>query len=83
MVFDFAQAGDMVAIVIVNGATAAIGTLLGRLRGFGASQISLMGGVAPELARWFDDAIVEQLVPPRGDALDGAIIMARQAAGDL
>ena len=83
MVFDFAQAGDMVAIVIVNGATAAIGTLLGRLRGFGASQISLMGGVAPELARWFDDAIVEQLVPPRGDALDGAIIMARQAAGEL
>lgn len=79
--FDFARAGDAVGTAIVKDAAAEIETLLRRLRDLGAARTCLMGGVAPELTRWLDPTIVEQLVPPHGDALDGAIIMARQAAG--
>ena len=51
-----------------------------RLVRFGVKRLALAGGLAPHMARWVSARTRSHLVPQAGDALDGAIRLARFAA---
>lgn len=80
-VLDFAGRGDPVATAILERAAGQIGRLIERLRELGAAEICLMGGLGPALEAWLPAPIRAGLVRPRGDAVDGALRLAREAAG--
>jgi glucosamine kinase len=81
LVFDHAEKGDPVAQALVQCNADAAMLLLDRMVALGAERISLMGGLAeptrPFLASRFDSLIVA----PQGDALAGALLLARRRAG--
>jgi glucosamine kinase len=45
--------------------------------------LSLVGGLAASIEPWLADATRHHLVAPRGDALAGALQLAREAAESL
>jgi glucosamine kinase len=78
-----AQRGDPVAVDIMRRAGENISRLIRRLQALGAQKVCLMGGLAPSLVAWLEPGIPAVLATPEGDALDGAILMARCASGSL
>lgn len=80
-VFQYSDSGDAIALELVRESASGAERMLQRLLTLGAERIALMGGLArairPYLSTDFDDALVK----PMGDAMDGALILARQAAG--
>jgi glucosamine kinase len=77
----FQTAGsDKVANHLIGHAIGSIVTMLDRLIRLGAPRIALMGGLAapyrPFLPTRFDDVLIE----PKGDALDGALTLARHVS---
>ncbi|MCM5559603.1 BadF/BadG/BcrA/BcrD ATPase family protein [Pleomorphomonas sp. JP5] len=82
VVFDYAEAGDAAAGAIIAAAVAEIEALIGRLAGEGIDRIALVGGLAssylPRLSSRFACLIAE----PAGDALDGALSLARRDASE-
>jgi glucosamine kinase len=77
-VFEFARQGDAVATELVQDSARDVERMLDRMIELGATRISLMGGVAvptrPLLSARFDPVLVE----PGGDAMDGALRLARR-----
>jgi glucosamine kinase len=77
-IFAGAAAGDAVALAIVREGVASVGLMLDQLLHLGARRIALMGGLAapyrPFLPQNYDAALVE----PQGDAMAGALTLARQ-----
>ncbi|MBL0499504.1 N-acetylglucosamine kinase [Aeromonas caviae] len=73
-VFDAASDGDPLACQLLEEACAQLQALLAGMQQLGARQIALLGGVgmrlAPRLTRF-------NLVTPKADALDGAILFAQ------
>jgi glucosamine kinase len=61
-------------------AAAHIDLLATRLLALGVPRLSLAGGLAPHIAGLLSDTTRERLVPPKGDALDGALLLAYAAA---
>ena len=51
-----------------------------RLVALGVTRLALAGGIAPHIEPWLSLATQERLVPPQGDALSGALQMARHEA---
>ncbi len=80
LVMDHAAAGDPVAEPIVQQAALRIDRLIRVLLDRGAPHFCLMGGVAVRMKDWLAASIRERLREPLGDALDGAIILARTRA---
>ena len=80
MVFDHADLGDPVAVSVVAAAEADIEALIGRLTAEGIGRIALMGGLAPSYRRRLSSRFAGLLVEPAGDALDGALGLARRDA---
>jgi glucosamine kinase len=80
MVMDYAVAGDPVAEPIVQKAAARLDRLIRVLLDRGAPSCCLMGGVAARMRDWLAAGIRERLSEPLGDALDGAILLARTRA---
>ena len=78
MVFDAEAAGDSVAIDLIQIAVDANLAILRRLVDFGAPRLTLMGGLAEQMARRMPPEIAELLVPAKFDAMHGAILMAKQ-----
>src|SRR5580658_343901 len=78
----FAEEGDPVAAAILNTAAARIGALVCRLQTLGAARVCLMGGLGPVLEARLPVSSRSALARPRGDALDGAIRLARAAAAE-
>jgi glucosamine kinase len=76
LVFQYAAVGDLVANALLATSVDAVCALLDRLLALGAGRIAMMGGLAepyrPHLPARFDPV----LVPPAGDALDGALALA-------
>jgi glucosamine kinase len=76
LVFERAEAGDAIAVPLLDQAVHDIEASLARLVKLGATRISLQGGLAPlylprlsaEAARW--------IVEPAADALEGALLLA-------
>ena len=80
MVMDHASAGDPVAEAIVQAAARRLDRLIRVLLDRGAPSCCLMGGVAARMRDWLAASIRERLSEPLGDALDGAILLARTRA---
>jgi len=79
LVLEHAAQGDPVALDLLAAATAEAVALLDRLLALGAKRIALMGGLADTYRERLPARFADVIVPPRGDALDGAVALARSA----
>lgn len=80
LVMRHADAGDPVARRIVRDAAEQIDELVRRLLECGAARIALLGGLATSMQPWLAPDVQRRLVTTEGDAIDGALRLARQAA---
>lgn len=78
LVFEAEDAGDKTATTIVNFAVNANLNVLRRLVAFGAPHLTLMGGLAEQMAKRMPADIADLLVPAKYDAMHGAILLAKQ-----
>jgi glucosamine kinase len=82
-VVDHANRGDPAGLELMRLAAGHIDALAARLVALGVSRISLVGGLAPHVEQWMSPVTRTYLVQPAGDALDGALQLARAAAESL
>src|SRR6187200_735393 len=80
MVMRHADAGDAVARRIVRDAAEQIDELVRRLGECGATRVALLGGLASSMEPWLAPDVQRRLVPIEGDAVEGALHLARRAA---
>lgn len=80
LVMNHAEAGDRLACTIVGNAAQEIEGLATRLAARGVQRIALLGGLAPRLTAWLSADVQQLLVPSEGDAIDGALTLARRLA---
>jgi len=73
-----ADAGDPVARRIVRDAAEQIDELVRRLSESGATRVALLGGLASSMQPWLAPDVERRLVPVEGDAVDGALHIARR-----
>ena len=78
LVMDLAEQGDPIAEQIVQESALRLDRLIRVLLDRGAEHCCLMGGVAARMRDWLAVSIRERLREPLGDALDGAILLARR-----
>jgi len=78
LVMRHADTGDPVARRIVRDAGEQIDELVRRLFESGASRIALLGGLASSMRPWLSPDVQRRLVPVEGDAVDGALHLARR-----
>lgn len=81
VVVDYAKRFDPVALALMQSAAGHIDALAGRLIELGAERLALTGGLAPHVKPWLAQQTLAHLVMPEGDALDGALRLARTAVG--
>jgi glucosamine kinase len=77
LVMRHADTGDAVARRIVRDAGEQIDELARRLSERGASRLALLGGLASTMQPWLSPDVQRRLVPVEGDAIDGALRLAR------
>jgi glucosamine kinase len=80
LVVSAAKRGDPLACQVLASAIADVARMIGRLEELGARSIALVGGLADSIVAFLPAAARTRLVSPAADAMDGAIMMARQAA---
>jgi glucosamine kinase len=80
LVMRHADAGDPIARRIVRDAAEQIDELARRLSECGAPRVALLGGLASSMQPWLAPDVQRRLVPVEGDAVDGALHLARRAA---
>jgi glucosamine kinase len=80
MVLRHADLGDAAARRIVQSAAGHVDTLVRTLFDKGAPRVSLLGGLASPLEPWLAPDVRRRLKPIDGDAVSGAIILARRSA---
>src|SRR5579859_5315205 len=81
LVLDHARRNDPVAVALVREAAGHVANLVRRLAALGAGRVAPMGGLAPALEDWLDDGTRRMLVAAEGDAVDGALLLARRTIG--
>ena len=74
-----ADTGDAVARGIVRDAAEQIDELVRRLGEYGASRVALLGGLASSMEPWLAPDVQRRLVQVEGDAVDGALRLARRS----
>jgi glucosamine kinase len=74
----YAEAADPFAEEIVAEGARHVGVLIRSLVDFGAPRVSLLGGLAARLIRWLSPDVLHFLSPPEGDAVAGALLLARR-----
>jgi glucosamine kinase len=79
-VVEHAGRGDEIAVELMRLAAAHIDRLAARLIALGAERLALVGGLAPYIEPELSADTKRHLVPPAGDALEGALRLARAAA---
>jgi glucosamine kinase len=79
-IFDFGGRGDAAAVELMQAAAGHIEALALRLIAIGAERIALVGGCAPFIKQRLGQDTTSHLVEPIGDALQGALHLARAAA---
>ncbi len=85
LVIEHAAKGDRLAVELMQASAADAAMLADALLAKGTARLALMGGLAPHILPWLPKRLQETVVEPAGDALDGAILLARQSrneAGD-
>ena len=78
MVFAHAAEREPLALALVTEAAADAVRMISRLLDAGAPSVSRLGGLAEPLSDWLPPPIRARLSPALGDALDGAILLARR-----
>jgi glucosamine kinase len=81
LVLEHARQGDPVALALMADAAADAGRIIARLIAAGAPRVSLVGGLAETMAKWLPADMRAHLTAPKGDALAGALLMARGGVG--
>jgi len=81
LVLDHAGHDDPAARAIMRLAAGHIDAIAARLAERGATRLALMGGLAAGIEPWLSTTTRARLVPPAGDALDGALRLARIGVG--
>jgi glucosamine kinase len=79
IVFEFAARRDPLGIDLISAAAADAAVIIARLLDVGAPSVCLLGGVAERLAAWIPPPLQSGLAPPQGDAMEGALLLARGA----
>jgi glucosamine kinase len=77
LVLDLAEQGDVAALEIVREAAQEIDGLANRLFQCGTPRLALLGGLAERMRAFLVPDVLARLVPSLGDAIDGALLMAR------
>jgi len=80
LVMRHADSGDPIARGIIREAAEQIDELVRRLCEFGAPRVALLGGLATSMQPWLAPDVQRRLVPVEGDAVGGALHLARRAA---
>jgi glucosamine kinase len=80
LIVEHAAREDPVALALMRQAASHIDTMAARLTEFGAERLALVGGLAPHLVGRLAAETRQHLVSPEGDALAGALQMARAEA---
>lgn len=80
LVLQHAEAGDPVAASLVAEAVGQATNMLDRLLELGARRIALMGGLAETYRARLAPRFASVIVAPHGDAMDGALALARAGA---
>lgn len=75
-----AARNDPVAIELMRLAAGHIDALAERLRALGVPRLALVGGLSSHIEPWLAQGTRSRLVAPAGDALDGALYLARATA---
>jgi glucosamine kinase len=81
LVVSHASRQDPVAIELMRRAAGHIDALAARLLAADVRPLALVGGLADIMTQWVSSDTRMHLIQPAGDALDGAIQLARVAAG--
>jgi glucosamine kinase len=81
LVFEAHDAGDNLAGELIRQSAAEAEILLNGLLELGAERFVLMGGLARHIERFLAQEWGNRIVAARGDALDGAVLMARLGIG--
>ncbi len=76
LVLAHAETGDEIALSIVREGALHIERFIETIYARGATRCVLMGGLAEPMTPWLRARIVDRLVSPLGDALDGALLLA-------
>ena len=76
IIMDYADNGDEIAVSIVRDAATHVERFIETIMARGAQRIVLMGGLSPRLQPWLRARIVALLTEAKGDAVDGALILA-------
>jgi glucosamine kinase len=82
-VADYARNDDQAAIELMQMAAAHIDSLAARLVALGVPHLALVGGFAVALRPWLAVQTVSRIIQPAGDAVQGALTLARSAAQSL
>ncbi|WP_017932097.1 BadF/BadG/BcrA/BcrD ATPase family protein [Robiginitomaculum antarcticum] len=78
-VVDAAESGDYHGRLITSHAAWHIEIIVRGLFGLGVPRVALLGGLASRIEPWMSPDIRLKLTQPQGDALDGALWLARQS----
>ncbi len=79
-VIDYAQRGDVVARELMQAAAYHLDVMAERLAALAVPRLALSGGLANSIEPCLAPATRELLVAPQGDALSGALLLARHEA---
>ena len=79
-VVEAALRGDPAGIELMQLAAGHVDAVAERLAALGVRKIALVGGLAAHIQPWLSEQTRVHLAPPAGDALDGALQLARVAA---
>jgi glucosamine kinase len=79
LVLEHAARGDALGKAVMEHAATGAARIAQRLLDVGAPSVALLGGLATPLTPWLPAAIQARLVKAEADALEGAILLARQA----
>jgi glucosamine kinase len=80
MVFQYTREEDATALELIRESAHQTQRMLDRMRKLGARRVALMGGLAEPILPYLAPQSHAGLVLPQGDALDGAMWLARQSA---
>jgi glucosamine kinase len=83
LVMRYADAGDPVGRRIVREAAEQIDELVRRLVESGAPRVALIGGLASSMEPWLAPDVQRRLSPVEGDAVVGALHLARRAVRSM
>ena len=79
LVLEYAAQGDALGVAVMETAAEGAARIADRLLAVGAPGICLLGGLAEPLRPWLPKRIQDRLVAPQGDAMEGALRLARAA----